>query len=103
MAEPVPKGLSVEIEKPKFSQYVFHRLPYGAILILSRFLASSVITVTVAKSRAFYLHFDLLISELDSFSNSLTGRLKEAEEKAIELVDEDPEVLGFFVEYLYRD
>ncbi|CAN9091834.1 unnamed protein product [Alternaria alternata] len=87
MAEPVLKGLSVEIEKPKFSQ----------------FLASSVITVTVAKSRAFYLHFDLLISESDSFSNSLTGRFKEAEEKAIELVDEDPELFGFFVEYLYRD
>lgn len=73
------------------------------MLTLSRFLTSSVVTVTVAKSRAFYLHFDLLIAESDRFFNSLTGKFKEAEEKAIELVDEDPELFGFFAEYLYRD
>ena len=73
------------------------------MLILSRFLTSSVVTVTVAKSRAFYLHFDLLVAKSDRFSNSLTGRFKEAKEKAIELVDEDPELFGFFAEYLYRD
>ncbi|KAJ5063703.1 hypothetical protein J3E74DRAFT_207911, partial [Bipolaris maydis] len=70
---------------------------------LSRFLTSSVVTVTVAKSRAFYLHFDLLIAESERFSNSLTGKFKEAEEKAIELVDEDPELFGFFIKYLYHN
>lgn len=73
------------------------------MLISCRFLTSSVITVTIAKSKTFYLHFDLLITESDRFSNSLTGRFKEAEENAVELVDEDPELFGFFVEYLYRD
>jgi hypothetical protein len=73
------------------------------MLTLSRFCTSSVITVTVAKSKTFYIHIDLLVTESDRFSNSLTGRFKEAEEKAIELVDEDPELFGFFVEYLYRD
>ncbi|KAH7558667.1 hypothetical protein BM1_04804 [Bipolaris maydis] len=87
MAEPVPKNPSYEVEKPKFSQ----------------FLTSSVVTVTVAKSRAFYLHFDLLIAESERFSNSLTGKFKEAEEKAIELVDEDPELFGFFIKYLYHN
>ncbi|KAH7563656.1 hypothetical protein BM1_00759 [Bipolaris maydis] len=87
MAEPVPKGPSDKVEKPKFSQ----------------FLTSSVVTVTVAKSRAFYVHFDLLIAESGRFSNSLTGSFKEAKEKAIELVDEDPKLFGFFAEYLYRD
>ncbi|KAH8721550.1 hypothetical protein GQ44DRAFT_829121 [Phaeosphaeriaceae sp. PMI808] len=72
-------------------------------LKFSQILTSSVIAVTVAKSRTFYLHSDLLTSESERLSNSLTGRFKEAEEKAIELEDEDPELFGFFVEYLYRD
>ncbi|EUC41734.1 hypothetical protein COCMIDRAFT_40144 [Bipolaris oryzae ATCC 44560] len=74
-------------EKPKFSL----------------FLTSPIVTVTVANSRTFYLHFDLLIAESKRFSNSLTGEYKEAEQKAIELEDEDPELFGFFVEYLYRN
>lgn len=73
------------------------------MLILHSFLTSPLVTVTIAKSRTFYLHFDLLVAESDMFSNSLTGRFKEAEEKAIELEDEDPETFGFFVEYLYRN
>lgn len=66
-------------------------------------MTSSVITVTVAKSRTFYLHSALLSAESERFSNSLKGKFKEAEEKAIELEDEDPDLFGFFVEYLYRD
>lgn len=80
-----------------------YRLPHGPALIFSRVLTSSVIAVTVAKSRTFYLHSNLLTFESERFSNSLTGRFKEAEEKAIELDDEDPDLFGFFVEYLYRD
>ncbi|KAF1994758.1 hypothetical protein P154DRAFT_567153 [Amniculicola lignicola CBS 123094] len=87
MAKKVPKSPLDEVERPKFSW----------------FLTSSVITVTVAKSRIFYLHSDLLTAESERFSNSLTGQFKEAEEKAIDIEDEDPELFGFFVEYLYRD
>ena len=71
--------------------------------ILNRCLTSSIIAVTVAKSKKFYLHSNLLIAESQRFSNSLTGTFKEAEEKAIEIEDEDPCLFGFFVEYLYRD
>ncbi|EUC33757.1 hypothetical protein COCCADRAFT_36419 [Bipolaris zeicola 26-R-13] len=87
MAKLELKGPLSKAEKPKFSH----------------FLTSPLVTVTVARSRTFYLHFDLLVAESDMFSNSLTGGFKEAEEKAIELEDEDPEIFGFFVEYLYRN
>jgi hypothetical protein len=70
---------------------------------LNRFLTSSVIAVTVAKSNTVYLHSSLLTAESQRFSNSLTGTFREAEEKAIKIEDEDPYLFGFFVEYLYRD
>jgi hypothetical protein len=44
-----------------------------------------------------------LTSESDRFSTSLNSRFKEAEKKAIKLEDEDPDLFGFFVEWLYRD
>ncbi|KAF2686792.1 hypothetical protein K458DRAFT_297832 [Lentithecium fluviatile CBS 122367] len=87
MAGPPPKSTLSEYEKPKFS----------------KFLTSSVIAVTVAKLRTFYLHSALLNAESERFSNSLSGKFKEAEEKAIEIEDKDPDLFGFFVEYLYRD
>jgi hypothetical protein len=31
------------------------------------------------------------------------GNLKEAEDRTIKIEDEDPELFGFFVEYVYRD
>ncbi|USP79103.1 hypothetical protein yc1106_06377 [Curvularia clavata] len=70
---------------------------------LSQLLTSPIITVTIAKSRTFYLHSGLLIAESDRFAKDLTGGFKEAEEKTIELEEEDPELFGFFVEYIYRD
>jgi hypothetical protein len=73
------------------------------VFTLSRSLASPTIAVTVAKSKTFYLHLDLLTAESERFSNSLTGRFKEAEERAIEIEDEETDLFGFFVEYLYRD
>ncbi|KAH8726043.1 hypothetical protein GQ44DRAFT_706317 [Phaeosphaeriaceae sp. PMI808] len=88
MADLLPdRSRSKEFEKLKFSQ----------------FLTSSIITVTVANSKTFYLHSDLLATESERSSNSLTGRFKEAEEKTIEIEDKDPNLFGFFVEYLYRD
>ncbi|KAF2254525.1 hypothetical protein BU26DRAFT_514416 [Trematosphaeria pertusa] len=84
---PLDNSPSEESKKSKFSQ----------------FLTSSVIAVTVAKSKTFYLHSDLLTAESQRFSNSLTGKFMEAEASAIEIEDEDPDLFGFFVEYLYRD
>jgi hypothetical protein len=98
------KSVSKDFEKLRFSQYVFlYCISCDPVFILSRFLASPTIAVTVAKSKTFYLHPDLLTAESERFSNSLTGRFQEAENKAIELEDEEPDLFGFFVEYLYRD
>jgi hypothetical protein len=72
-------------------------------LTLNSYLTSRIITVTVTKSRTFYLHLDLLVTESDKFSRQLHGAFKEATECAIEVEDEDPELFGFFVEYLYRN
>jgi hypothetical protein len=66
-------------------------------------LTSPIVTVNVANTRKFYLHFDLLVSESDKLSRELNGSFKEAETKAIDIADEDPDLFGFFVEYMYRD
>jgi hypothetical protein len=58
--------------------------------------------VTVGKVRKFYLHRDLLVAESEKFSRQLNGAFKEASENAVEL-DEDPELFGYFVEYIYRN
>jgi hypothetical protein len=73
------------------------------VLIFNRLLGTSVIAVTVAKSKTFHLHSSLLAAESQRFSKSLNGSFKEAEDKAIKLDDEDPDLFGFFIEYLYRD
>lgn len=76
-----------EIQKPKFS-----------LLLTSR-----MITVTVGKLSTFNLHSDLLTTESERFSKNLGGDFKEANENAVRLEDEDPNLFGFFAEYLYRD
>lgn len=95
---------SEDAPKLKFSESVMHLHPHTSLnLTLSSYLTSRVIAVTVAKSRTFYLHLDLLVAESDKFSRQLHGAFKEAAECAIEVEDEDPELFGFFVEYLYRN
>jgi hypothetical protein len=61
------------------------------------------VTVIVAKSKTFYIHFDLLVAESERFSAALKGNFKEAQDNAIMIEDEDPEIFGFFLEYIYRD
>jgi hypothetical protein len=61
------------------------------------------VAITVAKTKTFYLHFDLLIAESERFSKQLKGNFKEAVESVIELEDEDLALFGFFVEYIYRN
>jgi hypothetical protein len=81
------------------------------VLIPSRFLTSPVAAVTVTKSetskiskasKTFYIHTNFLFAESEREFKSLGGDFKEAKEKASGL-EEDPELFGFFVEYLYRD
>jgi hypothetical protein len=57
----------------------------------------------VGKSRKFFLHSDLLAIESEVFLKSLGGNFKEGSENTIEKADEDPDLFGFFVEYLYCD
>jgi hypothetical protein len=66
-------------------------------------LTSPIITVTIAKSKKFHLHEKLLVAESEKFSTELNGSFKEALDKDIKMEDEDPELFGFFVEYIYRN
>jgi hypothetical protein len=52
--------------------------------------------------KTFHLHLDLLVAESEKFSRQLNGSFKEASEGAIKL-DEDSELFGFFLDYMYRD
>jgi hypothetical protein len=61
------------------------------------------VTVIVGKSKTFHLHFDLLVAESERFSTGLKGNFKEAQDYVMNVEDEDPEIFGFFVEYIYRD
>jgi hypothetical protein len=57
----------------------------------------------VAQSRTHYLHSDLLRAESKRFANSLEGNFREAEDRNINIEDEDPELFGYFIEYIYGD
>ncbi|KAF2735230.1 hypothetical protein EJ04DRAFT_563570 [Polyplosphaeria fusca] len=75
------------IEKPKFSDL----------------LTSRIVTVIVGDSKTFFLHADLLSAESEKFQKNLTEGVKTAKKVVVEVKDEDPDLFGFFVEYLYRD
>ncbi|KAH7349230.1 hypothetical protein BKA66DRAFT_600368 [Pyrenochaeta sp. MPI-SDFR-AT-0127] len=93
-----------DAEKPKFSQSVkLVCTADSAALTLDSFLTSDIVVVTVAKSSIFKLHLDLLVAESEKYFKTLTGPFKEAAERAFREEDEDPELFGFFVEYIYRD
>ena len=57
----------------------------------------------MAQSKTYYLHSDLLLAESKRLANSLKGNFKEAESRTVDIEDEDPELFGYFVEYMYRD
>ena len=73
------------------------------ILKLGRFLTSPIVSIFVGNRRTFLLHSGLLNGESEKLYNSLKGDFMEAENWKINLPDEDPELFGYFVEYLYRD
>jgi hypothetical protein len=70
---------------------------------MSSLLSSKIQTVTVGKSKKFFLHCDVVSIESEVFSKAMTGNFKEAREYIVEKDGEDPDLFGFFVEYLYRD
>jgi hypothetical protein len=93
-----------DLEKPKFSLLVMScglKDRYG--LTCHSFLTSRIVTIRVAQSRTFHVHSGLLIAESKRYAKSLNGDFKEAGDCAIEIEDEDPELFGFFLEYIYRD
>jgi hypothetical protein len=61
------------------------------------------VTVNVGDAKTFYLHYDLLVAESKRFSAGLKSIFKEGQDHTINMDDEDPEMFGFFVEYIYRD
>ena len=64
---------------------------------------SSVFTVVVGDQdpKTFLLHADLLAQESDRLAKSVSGGFLEQASKKIQLEDEDPELFGFFLAYLY--
>ena len=75
---------------------------YTQLIFLS-IITSGIVTVTVGKSKVFYLYSGLLITESDVFLKNLTGEFKEVIKNAIKVTDKDPDLFRFFVKYLYRD
>lgn len=61
------------------------------------------IIVGVDKPKTFYIHSALLLHESDRLAKCVGGGFKEEMDKTVALEEEDPELFGYFVEYLYRD
>ena len=56
----------------------------------------------VGGAKTFQLHSDLLAHESDCLAKDVKGGFLEEQSKTIILHEEDPELFGYFVEYLYR-
>ena len=69
-----------------------------------QFLTSSVFFVVVGKEnqKTFLLHSELLAYESDRLVKNVKGGFDEQSTKIILLDEEDSELFGYFVEYLYR-
>jgi hypothetical protein len=94
-----------EHERLRFSEYVSIYTPQTSTSShpSTSHLTSPIVTVAVSKSRTFYLHLAILTAESEKFSRELKSGFKEASKKEIDIADEDPDLFGFFVEYIYRD
>ena len=66
---------------------------------------STVFTVIVGTDdpRTFVIHDTLLADESDRLAVSVQGRFSEGTERKIHLEEEDPELFGYFVKYLYNE
>lgn len=70
---------------------------------LDSFLTSPTVLVVVGTSsqKTFFLHVGLLVSASDRFAIALQSDFKEATERKIVLDEEDPDLFGYFLKYLY--
>jgi hypothetical protein len=55
------------------------------------------------RSRTFQVHKSLVRSESEYFGRALGTGLRETAEQKCALLEEDPQLFGYFVEYLYRE
>ncbi|KAK8244610.1 hypothetical protein HDK90DRAFT_508301 [Phyllosticta capitalensis] len=75
-------------------------------LIESKFsdaLRSRTIKIISLQGHEFFIHEELLCRESEKFKKQLRGDFKEAQTGVIPDVEEPPELLGIFFEYLYRE
>ncbi|KAK8255765.1 hypothetical protein IWZ00DRAFT_138490 [Phyllosticta capitalensis] len=68
-----------------------------------RALKSRIIKFKLCDGQEFLIHKDLLCAESEKFTKQLRGDFKEARTGVIENVDESPEYISIFFDYLYRD
>ena len=94
------------ISKPKkFSESdSFLPLLWNAADRSKSFLTSPIFSVVVGEnnSKSFLLHSELLVQESDRLAKDVQGGFNEESRRRIILPEEDSELFGYFVEYLYR-
>ncbi|KAK8198131.1 uncharacterized protein BKA78DRAFT_307579 [Phyllosticta capitalensis] len=66
-------------------------------------LKSRIIKFKLCDGEEFLIHEDVLCAESEKFTKQLRGDFKEARTGVIEDVDEPPEFMSIFFDYLYRD
>ena len=79
-------------------------MPYQECAYLASFLTSALFAIQVgpeSNRRTFHLHSALLTKESHRLSVSIKNDGKEAAKRTIELDEEDPDLFGCFVAYLY--
>jgi hypothetical protein len=110
---PKEKGSSADISESfleaagfrKFSEYGTRSINTPPPLTKSRSLTSPIVTIQVGapEPTAFNLHKSLVCKESLLLSKTFDGAFKEAVEQRCTLSEEDPQLFGYFVEYLYRE
>ncbi|KAL8717036.1 MAG: hypothetical protein Q9225_005691, partial [Loekoesia sp. 1 TL-2023] len=69
----------------------------------TRGLLSEVVTVLVGPDKKlFYAHKALFSSKFTYFRATFEGSFKEAEDKSLHLVDEDPDCFAYYVLWIYN-
>lgn len=73
-------------------------------LTFSSFLTSPIFSIVVGEEnpKTFLLHSELLAHESDRLAKDVKSGFNEESNRRILLVEEDSELFGYFVEYLYR-
>ncbi|MCJ1308981.1 hypothetical protein MMC25_002636 [Agyrium rufum] len=78
----------------------------GTLKKFSDFLTSPIFSIVVEEepnARTYLLHSALLARESDTFAIDVYGDFMEKDEQSIKLLDEDPALFGFFVEFMYQN